>query len=192
VCNSCAIFQCSALLLMQIYHPCRMFSKLFRDCCCRFPIANVLSPSSLSIDWCLTHWNDQVQSFCLTQHWFDYIIFPHEDGHKTETCSSYWMKYSNQCCVRWKPWTWPSTCNRMQTTNFKIGMGTTYTDFASIFSGKVSWVGCKVIALKLNHFIWKLLWWVETGSGNSKYAEIGTTRKFFCGLVKNIIGNTIF
>jgi hypothetical protein len=29
-------------------------------------------------------------------------------------------KYSNQCCVRRKPWTWPSTCNRMQTTNFKM------------------------------------------------------------------------
>jgi hypothetical protein len=25
---------------------------------------------------------------------------------KTETCSGYWIKYSNQCCVRWKPWTW--------------------------------------------------------------------------------------
>jgi hypothetical protein len=35
-------------------------------------------------------------------------IFPPEDGHETETCSGYWIKYSNQCC------------NRMQTTNFKI------------------------------------------------------------------------
>jgi hypothetical protein len=40
-------------------------------------------------------------------------------GHKTETCSGYRIKYSNQCCVRRKPWTWPSTRNRMQTTNFK-------------------------------------------------------------------------
>jgi hypothetical protein len=31
----------------------------------------------------------------------------------------YWIKYSNQCCVIRKPWTWPSTRNRMQTTNFK-------------------------------------------------------------------------
>jgi hypothetical protein len=31
---------------------------------------------------------------------------PLEDGHKTETCSGYWIKYSNQCCVRRKPWTW--------------------------------------------------------------------------------------
>jgi hypothetical protein len=44
--------------------------------------------------------------------------FPLEDGHKTETCSGYWIKYSNQCCVRRKPWSWPSTRNRMQTTNF--------------------------------------------------------------------------
>jgi hypothetical protein len=44
-------------------------------------------------------------------------IFPPQDGHKTETCSGYWLKYSNQCCVRRKPWTWPSTRNRMQTTN---------------------------------------------------------------------------
>jgi hypothetical protein len=22
------------------------------------------------------------------------------------TCSGYWLKYSNQCCVRRKPWTW--------------------------------------------------------------------------------------
>jgi hypothetical protein len=29
-------------------------------------------------------------------------IFPLEDGHKTETCSGYWIKYSNQCCVRRK------------------------------------------------------------------------------------------
>jgi hypothetical protein len=28
--------------------------------------------------------------------------------------------YSKQCCVRRKPWTWPNTRNRMQTTNFKI------------------------------------------------------------------------
>jgi hypothetical protein len=27
-------------------------------------------------------------------------------GHKTETCSGYWIKYANQCCVRRKPWTW--------------------------------------------------------------------------------------
>jgi hypothetical protein len=33
-------------------------------------------------------------------------IFPLEDGHKTETCSGYWIKYSNLCCVRRKPWTW--------------------------------------------------------------------------------------
>jgi hypothetical protein len=26
-----------------------------------------------------------------------------EDSHKTETCSGYWIKYSNQCCVRRKP-----------------------------------------------------------------------------------------
>jgi hypothetical protein len=25
--------------------------------------------------------------------------FPLEDGHKTETCSGYWIKYSNQCCL---------------------------------------------------------------------------------------------
>jgi hypothetical protein len=37
-----------------------------------------------------------------------------EDGHKTETCSGYWIKYSNQCCVRRKPWTWPSTHKMMQ------------------------------------------------------------------------------
>jgi hypothetical protein len=24
----------------------------------------------------------------------------------TETCSGCWIKYSNQCCVRRKPWTW--------------------------------------------------------------------------------------
>jgi hypothetical protein len=29
-----------------------------------------------------------------------------EDGHKTETCSGYWIKYSKQCYVRRKPWTW--------------------------------------------------------------------------------------
>jgi hypothetical protein len=34
--------------------------------------------------------------------------FPLEDGHKAETCSGYWIKYSNQCCVRRKPWTWMS------------------------------------------------------------------------------------
>jgi hypothetical protein len=50
-------------------------------------------------------------------------IFPHEDCHKTETCSGYCIKYSNQCCVRRKPWTWPSTRNKMQTTNFKILLG---------------------------------------------------------------------
>jgi hypothetical protein len=50
-------------------------------------------------------------------------ITPPEDGHTTETCSGYyWIKYSKQCCVRRKPWTWPSTCNRMQTTNFKINI----------------------------------------------------------------------
>jgi hypothetical protein len=32
---------------------------------------------------------------------------PPEDGHTTETCSGYWIKYSNQCCVRRKPWTCP-------------------------------------------------------------------------------------
>jgi hypothetical protein len=47
-------------------------------------------------------------------------MFRSEDGHKTETCSGYWIKYSNQCCVRRKPWTWPSTRNRIQTTNFKV------------------------------------------------------------------------
>jgi hypothetical protein len=25
---------------------------------------------------------------------------------KTETCSDYWIKYSKQCCVWRKPWTW--------------------------------------------------------------------------------------
>jgi hypothetical protein len=29
---------------------------------------------------------------------------------KTETCSGYWIKYSNQCCVRRKPWTCPTAC----------------------------------------------------------------------------------
>jgi hypothetical protein len=30
-----------------------------------------------------------------------------EDGHTTKTCSGYyWIKYSRQCCVRRKPWTW--------------------------------------------------------------------------------------
>jgi hypothetical protein len=29
-----------------------------------------------------------------------------EDGQKTETCSAYWIKYSHQCCVKQKPWTW--------------------------------------------------------------------------------------
>jgi hypothetical protein len=33
---------------------------------------------------------------------------PPEDGHTTETCSGYWIKYSKQCCVRRKPWTWNS------------------------------------------------------------------------------------
>jgi hypothetical protein len=37
-----------------------------------------------------------------------YIHEYNEDGHKTETCSGYWIKYSNQCCVRRKPWTWRS------------------------------------------------------------------------------------
>jgi hypothetical protein len=32
--------------------------------------------------------------------------FPPEDGHETETCSGYWIKYSKQCCVKRKPWTW--------------------------------------------------------------------------------------
>jgi hypothetical protein len=40
--------------------------------------------------------------------------YDHEDGHKTETCSGYWIKYSNQCRVRRKPWTWPSTRNRIR------------------------------------------------------------------------------
>jgi hypothetical protein len=31
---------------------------------------------------------------------------PPADGHTTETCSGYWIKYSKQCCVRRKPWTW--------------------------------------------------------------------------------------
>jgi hypothetical protein len=31
---------------------------------------------------------------------------PPEDGYKTETCSSSWIKYSKQCFVRRKPWTW--------------------------------------------------------------------------------------
>jgi hypothetical protein len=22
-------------------------------------------------------------------------------------CSGYWIKYSKQCCITWKPWTWP-------------------------------------------------------------------------------------
>jgi hypothetical protein len=47
------------------------------------------------------------------------FIFPPEVGHTTETCSGYWIKYSKQRCVRRKPWTWPTTRNRMQTTNFK-------------------------------------------------------------------------
>jgi hypothetical protein len=38
--------------------------------------------------------------------WIFYSVFKLEDGHKTETCSGYWIKYSNQCCVRRKPWTW--------------------------------------------------------------------------------------
>jgi hypothetical protein len=47
-------------------------------------------------------------------------IFPPEDGHTTETRSGYyWIKYSKQCSVRRKPWTWPSPRNRMQTTNLK-------------------------------------------------------------------------
>jgi hypothetical protein len=37
-------------------------------------------------------------------------IYKPEDGHKTETCSSYWIKYSNQCCFRRKPWTWYTPC----------------------------------------------------------------------------------
>jgi hypothetical protein len=50
----------------------------------------------------------QVQGFRLTQHCFEYFIwFPPEDGHTTQTCSGYWIKYSNQCCVRRKPWIWP-------------------------------------------------------------------------------------
>jgi hypothetical protein len=47
-----------------------------------------------------------------TQVWIFYSVT------LTETCSGYWIKYSNQCCVRRKPWTWRSTRNRMQTTNF--------------------------------------------------------------------------
>jgi hypothetical protein len=34
-------------------------------------------------------------------------MFSLEDGHTTETCSGYWIKYSKECCVRRKPWTWP-------------------------------------------------------------------------------------
>jgi hypothetical protein len=45
----------------------------------------------------------QVQGFRLTQHWFEWQTFLHEDGHKTETCGGYRIKYSNQCCVRRKP-----------------------------------------------------------------------------------------
>jgi hypothetical protein len=37
-----------------------------------------------------------------------YEIFPLEDGHTTETCSGYSIKYSKQCCIRRKPWTWPN------------------------------------------------------------------------------------
>jgi hypothetical protein len=40
--------------------------------------------------------------------------FPPEDGHKTQTCSGYWIKYSNQCCVRRKPWTWPGIFSTTQ------------------------------------------------------------------------------
>jgi hypothetical protein len=64
-------------------------------------------------DICISTWR-------WSYHHLQVDIFPLEDGHKTETCSGYWIKYSNQCCVRRKPWTWPSTRNRMQTTNFKI------------------------------------------------------------------------
>jgi hypothetical protein len=52
--------------------------------------------------------------------WSDRLAGYPEGGHKTETCSGHWIKYSIQCCVRRKPWSWPSTRNRMQTTNFKM------------------------------------------------------------------------
>jgi hypothetical protein len=78
-------------------------------------------------------------------------IFPPEDGHTTETCSGYWIKYSNQCCVRRKPWTCHSTHNRMQTTNFKqVGSFAVSVKLAgslSVASTAISWTAYSIASL---------------------------------------------
>jgi hypothetical protein len=47
---------------------------------------------------------------------YNMYIFPPEVGHKTETCSGYWRKYSIQCCVRRKLWTYIQTRRRPRDT----------------------------------------------------------------------------
>jgi hypothetical protein len=53
----------------------------------------------------------QVQGFRLTQHWFEYLfsnryMFRSYDYLQAEIFVIIPNKYSNQCCVRRKPWTW--------------------------------------------------------------------------------------
>jgi hypothetical protein len=58
------------------------------------------------INWRWKPFHDPIFTTMISEVLFFYSIFPPKDGHKTETCSGYWIKYSNQCCVRRKPWTW--------------------------------------------------------------------------------------
>jgi hypothetical protein len=53
-----------------------------------------------------THMCIYIYTYTHTHIYIYTHIFPPEDGHETETCSGYWIKYSNRCCARRKPWTW--------------------------------------------------------------------------------------
>jgi hypothetical protein len=92
------------LLLNECYYTCVKYAVLI------FANVFILKPfisnrNYLKLVVCiLLRVLDQVQGFMTIFK----RKFPPEDGHKTETCSGYWIKYSNQCCVRRKPWTWPN------------------------------------------------------------------------------------
>jgi hypothetical protein len=81
----------------------RKICLVFSTFICRpSSLAKSIKVSILNLGVCiLLRVLDQVQGFPSnsTLFWIFYSV--------TETCSGYWIKYSKQCCIRRKPWTWP-------------------------------------------------------------------------------------
>jgi hypothetical protein len=68
------------------------------------------------------------------------VVWP-SSGHTTETCSGYWIKYSKQCCVRRKPWTWRKNCLLHMSIHLISDLTLRY-----LYTGEIDRTSCKKIS----------------------------------------------